>query len=369
VTVACTNPKSEGGPRATSNVDETVELRRAECAVVTAEEQYKHALRPNAWTDQRGRKLGTTAALRRLYTARQALAAVNGEPFLAVPDMTDMGTVRGWHVVECSPHAYVGTVTRIVHRTHVEQNAEAEAFRRNREREYNQIVTRMRTDMAVIAAVWADDAGRGAVPVSSRRWHEAVHASKDAENALDLAERQRGTGAAVRCVPLAERVADARRILEEYAAHRAESVVQFARQEDEQREAARAARAVPDAKAAAGRDPMGPLPGAWNAALRDVARGQVHTKGGEWQRVTRGWPGKHRSQRALSALLALGLIIEAEDVTDCGTAAGGPVRDVTLSRAGVARFDRFGTEIPERARTLAFAADGPAVSAAPQASC
>lgn len=337
-------------------------LRRAEYGVATAEEEYQRALRPNMWKDEHGRKVGTTSALRSLHTARQALAAVSGEPFLAVPDMTDTGTVRGWHVVECSPHAYLGTVARIAHRTHTEQNAETEAYRRNREREYNQTLARMRADMAAIDAVWADDTGRGTVPVSSRLWQEATNATKDADRALHQAKGERGTGAAERCAPLAERVADARRILEGYAAHRTQAVAQHARQEAERREAARAARAVPDAKAAAGRDPMGPLPGAWNEALRDVARQQVHTKGGEWQRVTRGWPGKHRSQRALSALLALGLIIEAEDVTDCGTAAGGLVRVVTLSRAGVARFDRFGTEIPERARSLALLADSPATA-------
>ncbi|MFE4832937.1 hypothetical protein [Streptomyces sp. NPDC056672] len=344
-------------------------LRRAEYAVTTAEEEYKRALRSNAWKDEHGRKVGTTSALRILYTAREALAAVNGEPFLAVPDMTDTGTARGWHVVECSPHAYLGIVTQIVHRTHTEQNAETEAYRRNREREYNQTLARMRADMAAIDAVWADDTGRGTVPVSSRLWHEATDATKDADRALHQAKRERGTGAAERCAPLAERAADARRILEGYAAHRAEAVAQHTRQEAERREAARAARAVPDAKAAAGRDPMGPLPGAWNEALRDVAREQVHTKGGEWQRVTRGWPGKHRSQRALSALLALGLIIEAEDVTDCQTAAGGLVRVVTLSRTGVARFDQFGTEIPERARNLAFLADGPATHLEATPSC
>ncbi|MGW0844128.1 hypothetical protein ACWD26_29125 [Streptomyces sp. NPDC002787] len=343
-------------------------LRRAEYGVATAEEDYQRALKPNGWKDEHGRKVGTTSALRTLYTARQALAAVNGEPFLAVPDMTDTGTVRGWHVVECSSHVYLGTVARIVHRTHTEQNAETEAYRRNREREYNQIMARMRADMAAIDAVWADDAGRGTVPVSSRLWHEATNATKDADRALHQAKCERGTRAAERCAPLAERVADARRILEGYAAHRAEAVAQYIRQEAARREAARATRAVPDANAAADRDPMGPLPGTWNDALRDVARGQVHTKGGEWQRVTRGWPGKHKSQRALSALLALGLIIEAEDVTNCGTAAGHLVRAVTLSRAGVARFDRFGTEISERARTLAFSADSAAASEAP-ASC
>ncbi|MFJ3365846.1 hypothetical protein [Streptomyces anthocyanicus] len=344
-------------------------LRRAEYGVATAEEEYKRALRPNMWKDEHGRKMGTVSALRILYTAREALAAVNGEPFLAVPDMTDTGTAREWHVVECSPHSYLGTVTRIVHRTHTEQNAETGAYRRNREREYKQTMARMRADMAAIDAVWADDTGRGTVPVSSRLWGGATNAAKDADRALRQAERERGTGAAERCAPLAERVADARRTVEEYAAHRAEAVAQHTRQEAERREAARAARAVPDAKAAEGRDPMGPLPGAWNEALRDVAREQVHTNGGEWQRVTRGWPGKHRSQRALSALLALGLIIEAEDVTDCRTAAGGLVRIVTLSRAGVARFDRFGTEIPERARSLALLADGPATAPEAPASC
>ncbi|WP_432156910.1 hypothetical protein [Streptomyces sp. bgisy153] len=115
-----------------------------------------------------------------------------------------------------------------------------------------------------------------------------------------------------------------------------------------------AARAVPDVKAAEGRDPMGRLPGSWNDALRDVARGQVRTTGGEWQRLTRGRWTRHPSQRAMAALLALGLIVESDDVMGHPTGGGDPARHATLSRTGVARFDHFGIQIPERARALAL---------------
>ncbi|WP_069874822.1 DNA cytosine methyltransferase [Streptomyces malaysiensis] len=333
------------------------EVKRAESFVTDAEEEYERAQRPNMWKDTAGRKIGITNALRSLINAREALAAVNGEPFLAVPDLTRTGNVRGWRVVECSTHHYAGTAARIVHSTHSEQNAEAEAYRRNRAAEYDRTMTRMRADMAAIDAVWAEDTTRGTVPVSVRRWDEATRATKDAQRALDHAERERGTGAAERCLPFAERVAAARGVVEGYAVYRAEAAAEHARREDERRAVARAARAVPDAKAAADRDPMGRLPKAWADALCDVARGQVHTKGGEWQRVTCGYPRKHRSQRGLSALLALGLIVEADEVTERGTVVGGLVRVVTLSRAGVARLDRFGLEIPLCAREAAYAAD------------
>ncbi|MFE6165793.1 DUF3560 domain-containing protein [Streptomyces sp. NPDC056486] len=129
-----------------------------------------------------------------------------------------------------------------------------------------------------------------------------------------------------------------------------------AQSQEEAPDQATPTRAVPDTDAAAGRDPMGNLPKAWNDALCDVARGQVHTLDGEWQRITRGWPGRHPKQRALSGLLALGLIIEADDAEHVEILSA-LARRVTLSRAGVARFDAFGPEIPARAREAANEAE------------
>lgn len=99
------------------------------------------------------------------------------------------------------------------------------------------------------------------------------------------------------------------------------------------------------------REPMGKLPKAWNDTLCDVARGQVHASAEGWRKVVRGYPGAAKSRKALTSLLALDLI------------AVGPLDTrgraiVVLTTLGVARFDRHGPVIPERARSVAVPTGG-----------
>ncbi|MFD8637226.1 hypothetical protein [Streptomyces sp. NPDC059533] len=111
-------------------------IEEAEWRLADAEDRYESAQRPGMWKDTAGRNIGIATALRSVHAARQALAAINGEPFLAVPDLTTSGNVRAWRVVECSPTQYASTAVRIAYSTHSEQNAEREAHRLNRAAAY-----------------------------------------------------------------------------------------------------------------------------------------------------------------------------------------------------------------------------------------
>ncbi|MDA5284642.1 hypothetical protein [Streptomyces sp. Isolate_45] len=339
-------------------------IEAAEWRLADAEDHYESAQRPGMWKDMAGRRIGVATALQRVIGARQALAAINGTPYLAVPELTRSGDVRAWRVVECSTTPTTGTAVRIVRSMPSEQNAECEAYRLNRQAEHDRVLARMRADVEVIDAAWAERSEYADVPVSTHLWHTAKTAVETARRHMARAEAERGTGAAERCAGPAEAVTDARRTLESYATHRAEAAACHARRTAAALEAARSVRAVPDHRAAAGRTPQGTLPKTWDAALRDVEAGRIHTQGGIWHRVTRHVPAPHRTPRVLAGLLALGLIAEADDVTTCGTVWGHLIRPVTLTPAGAERI-RAEVEVEAGEHPVAEAVPDPRPAEAP----
>ncbi|MER6075486.1 hypothetical protein ABT187_43280 [Streptomyces sp. NPDC001817] len=94
--------------------DDARRVRIAEQRVREAQGAYEKAQLPGMWKDMTGRRIGIARAMESMYGACQGLAAVNGAPFLAVPDISRTGHITAWRVLECSPHEHLGTVTRIV---------------------------------------------------------------------------------------------------------------------------------------------------------------------------------------------------------------------------------------------------------------
>ncbi|MFJ3856142.1 hypothetical protein ACIPRL_07945 [Streptomyces sp. NPDC090085] len=103
-----------------------------------------------------------------------------------------------------------------------------------------------------------------------------------------------------------------------------------------------------------GRTPMGTLPSAWCDALNQVIRGGVYrSERGSWfADGVRGGNAHVRSQRAASAVLALGLVVLG-DADDRGR------RYARLSPLGVERLDKYKQEVPEEARQAAYAGAQP----------
>ncbi|MEH0424779.1 hypothetical protein [Streptomyces sp. B21-083] len=199
------------------------ELQRAEWSLADAEERYEAARRPNAWIGAQGvdRRIGETNALRLVWIARQALAAVNGAPFIAYPTLTDRGTVKGWSVGYCTVSRYAGTAVRIVDTSADEWRAEAIADARNREHAARVLCERMAGELVIMRALM-DDARHANTKVPGGRYRQARTALETAEELHDRAARERGTEAADRIAPVADRVRALSATVAEYARDREE---------------------------------------------------------------------------------------------------------------------------------------------------
>ncbi|MFH8986352.1 hypothetical protein [Streptomyces varsoviensis] len=197
------------------------ELERAERSLADAEERYEAARRPNAWIGAQGvdRRIGETNALRLVWIARQALAAVNGEPFIAYPTLTDRGTVKGWNVGYCTVSRYAGTAVRIVDTSTDQYRAEALAEARNREHTARVLCERMAGELVIMRALMGD-ARHENTKVPGGRYRQARAALEAAEELHDRAARERGTGAADRIAPVADKVRALGATVAEYARDR-----------------------------------------------------------------------------------------------------------------------------------------------------
>ncbi|MER7316292.1 hypothetical protein [Streptomyces halstedii] len=198
------------------------ELQRAEWSLADAEERYEAARRPNAWIGAQGvdRRIGETNALRLVWIARQALAAVNGAPFVAYPTLTDRGTVKGWNVGHCTVSRYAGTAVRIVDTSTDQYRAEAIAEDKNREHAARVLCERMAGELVIMRALM-DDARHENTKVPGGRYRQARAALEAAEELHDRAARERGTGAADRIAPVADKVSALGATVAEYARDRA----------------------------------------------------------------------------------------------------------------------------------------------------
>ncbi|WP_281945586.1 hypothetical protein, partial [Streptomyces olivaceus] len=199
------------------------ELQRAEWSLADAEERYEAARRPNAWIGAQGvdRRIGETNALRLVWIARQALAAVNGAPFIAYPTLTDRGTVKGWSVGYCTVSRYAGTSVRIVDTSADQWRAEAIAEAKNREHAARVLCERMAGELVIMRALM-DDARHADTRVPGGRYRQARTALETAEELHDRAARERGTEAADRIAPVADRVRALSATVAEYARDREE---------------------------------------------------------------------------------------------------------------------------------------------------
>ncbi|MFD9171385.1 hypothetical protein ACFWCP_19890, partial [Streptomyces diastaticus] len=199
------------------------ELQRAEWSLADAEERYEAARRPNAWIGAQGvdRRIGETNALRLVWIARQALAAVNGAPFIAYPTLTDRGTVKGWSVGYCTVSRYAGTAVRIVDTSTDQDRAEMIAEAKNREHSARVLCERMAGELVIMRALM-DDARHTDTKVPGARYRQARTALETAEELHDRAARERGTEAADRIAPVADRVRALGVTVAEYARDREE---------------------------------------------------------------------------------------------------------------------------------------------------
>ncbi|MGW5336239.1 hypothetical protein [Streptomyces bauhiniae] len=197
------------------------ELERAEWSLADAEERYEAARRPNAWISGQGRRIGETDALRHVWIARQALAAVNGAPFLAYPTLTDRGTVKGWSVGYCTVDRYAGTAVRIVDTSADQWRAEAIAEAKNAEHTARVLCERMAGELVIMRALM-DDARHADTRVPGGRYRQARAALETAEELHGRAARERGTEAADRIAPVVDRVRALSATVAEYARDRDE---------------------------------------------------------------------------------------------------------------------------------------------------
>ncbi|GHH56048.1 hypothetical protein [Streptomyces candidus] len=199
------------------------ELQRAEWSLADAEERYEAARRPNAWIGAQGvdRRIGETNALRLVWIARQALAAVNGAPFIAYPTLTDRGTVKGWSVGYCTVSRYAGTAVRIVDTSTDQDRAEMIAEAKNREHAARVLCERMAGELGIMRALM-DDARHMDTKVPGARYRQARTALETAEELHDRAARERGTEAADRIAPVADKVRALGATVAEYARDREE---------------------------------------------------------------------------------------------------------------------------------------------------